>query len=353
MEFTIYQGAVEEKDLIGFSQNFNVTRNYMGSRLFPDRKTNYIQAEYSRLCKNGNLTMMAMVHAFDTEANIGSRIPFSMVDVEKLLIKEKTNQTEQLRETVKGMRKDEVRNYIFDDIARTAEKVVARVEKAKMDALALGKFVIDENNLNLPLDYGVPDENRVTSPWNEDSDILGDILTWADIAQANGETVDLAITTRAVVNRIKRNKQIQMQLFGSMNTGMLPTLTQINALLQDQAGIRIEENDAKYGSLAADGKSLEQHRFFPEDTFVMVSTDQNGAIGAGLWGPTPEEEMQGSAFSSKRQQQYVTVTQWAAPDPTAIWTKASGLFVPVIPNPYGHIIANVATADSVSQTIEG
>ena len=65
MEFTIYQGAVEEKDLIGFSQNFNVTRNYMGSRLFPDRKTNYIQAEYSRLCKNGKLTMMAMVHAFE------------------------------------------------------------------------------------------------------------------------------------------------------------------------------------------------------------------------------------------------------------------------------------------------
>lgn len=40
---------------------------------------------------------MATVHAFDTEAEIGSRPVFDKTEVEKLLIKRKINQTERVR----------------------------------------------------------------------------------------------------------------------------------------------------------------------------------------------------------------------------------------------------------------
>jgi len=100
------------------------------------------------------------------------------------------------------------------------------------------------------------------------------------------------------------------------------------------------------GTNATTGKvEVTQKRFFPENTFVIATTAPDGTIGTGLWGVTPEEDAQGGAFDSKRQQQYITVVTWDTPDPVATWTKASGLFVPVIPNPYGHIIATVVPAN--------
>lgn len=34
-------------------------------------------------------------------------------------------------------------------------------------------------------------------------------------------------------------------------------------------------------------------------------------------------------------------TQWATPDPVAVWTKATGLFIPVLPDPNGLFVASV------------
>ena len=62
-----------------------------------------------------------------------------------------------------------------------------------------------------------------------------------------------------------------------------------------------------------------------------------GKVGTGLWGVTPEEERQG-AFTEINQKQFITITQWATPDPVAEWTKASGVFIPVLPNPFAMVI---------------
>ena len=110
-----------------------------------------------------------------------------------------------------------------------------------------------------------------------------------------------------------------------------------------------EKYSQKVGEIVTgdDGKvKVEQRRFFPEGAFVMTATGLDGTLGIGLWGVTPEELEQGGAFDSKRQQQYVTVTTWDTPDPVATWTKASGLFIPVMPNIYGHMIATIDTADN-------
>lgn len=149
---------ITERDMLDFSQGFNVQRSYTGSRLFPDRKTQYIEAEYTRLAENGNLPTVAMIHGFDTEAHIGSRVPFERVTTESLLIKEKINLSERLRRITRGldMQMDSVRRYVFDDVARTAESVVTRAEKAKIEALTTGKMIIAENNVSMEIDFGVP-----------------------------------------------------------------------------------------------------------------------------------------------------------------------------------------------------
>lgn len=337
---------ITERELLDFSQNFAVARSYLGSTLFPDRKTQYIEQEYTRLCENGALPMIAKVHALDTEAAIGSRVPFERVTVEELLIKEKINSTERLNRYTRGMAmaEDAVRRFVFDDIARMAERVVTRSELAKMDAISKGKYVISENNLNLTIDYKVPAENFVTSYWADpDADILGDIRTWRRLAMSKGATPNIAITTDAVLSQMMANKHIQTALFGTYGVGTLPTVDQINALLSSQfSGLRLVVDEDRYGTISSDGTKVVQNRFFPEGKFVLTSTGANGGLGAGLWGVTPEEQAQGGAFDERRESQYVTVTSWEHPDPVARWTKASGLFVPVMPDVYGHIIADVS-----------
>lgn len=344
-------GLITEKELLDFSQNFAVARNYTGSRYFPDRKTQYIKQEYTRLCANGNLPQVAMVHAYDTEAHIASRVPFERVSVEELLIKEKINLTEEVARLTGGMAMDmdSTRNYVFDDIARMAEMVVTRAEMAKVDAIAKGKAVIQENGLDFVVDYDVPDENRVSGDWSDaTADVLGDVNDWVDTAEKNGSTPNIAITSKAIVQKIKANQTIQKAIFGTSGVGILPTMAQINALFFDQFGITIVTDTDKYGVLKTNEKGepyVEQRNFFPDEAFVVTATGADGTLGTGLWGVTPEEREQGGAFDSKRQSQFVTVTTWDTPDPVATWTKASGLFVPVLPNPYGHVIATVTTAD--------
>lgn len=348
---------VTDKELLDFSQHFGVARpSYLGSRLFPDRKTQYIEQEYYRLVENGNLPLIAQVHAFDTEAHVGSRVPFEKVGVEELLIKEKINMTERLRRLTHGigMEQNSLTQYIFDDAARMAERVVTRAEKAKVDAIALGKFAIKENGLDLKVDYGIPDDNRVSSDWTAaDADILGDVRKWRLQAIAKGSTPTVAVTTEAVLTEIMQNASVQKAIFGTTGTGILPSLDQVNALFRSQfGGLYVETDEQRYGvaSTGSDGSvAVSQERFFPEDTFVLLPLAPDGTLGTGLWGVTPEEERQGP-WDSMRAQQYVTVVTYDESDPVATWTKASGLFVPVMPNPYGHVIASVGKAASTTSS---
>ena len=78
------------------------------------------------------------------------------------------------------------------------------------------------------------------------------------------------------------------------------------------------------------------------NTFALYTVGVNGAIGTGLWGPTPEEESYGQ-WTAKSAKQFVTITQWATHDPVATWTKAPGLFIPVLPDPKGLLIAKVSS----------
>ena len=123
---------ITDKDRLDFSQNYSIARNYVGDRLFPDVKTENLEAEYERLSEGMDLPTAAMVHAFDTEAAIGVRPGFEKVSVEKLLIKEKINQSERLRQLLNhGVRESNLIDYVYDDMGRLSDSVKTRTEIAK------------------------------------------------------------------------------------------------------------------------------------------------------------------------------------------------------------------------------
>ena len=337
---------ISQADRLDFSQNFSIARpQYLGDTLFPDMKTQSLQAEYLRLASGASLPVIASVHAFDTEAQIASRPALDKVSVEKLLIKRKINQTEKMRLLMNnGAGTDaQIIGYVFDDMGRLADAVKARTELAKMEVLATGKMSIDENNLAMSVDYHVASENTgFNFDWSEsDADILGDIQEVVDVAAEKGQAITGIVVSSKVLRQMRTNTRIQTYIFGSAGSGTLVTKSQLQALFGEQFGFsEINVNDRRYGQ-ENDAGIITTKRFFPENKVSFICKNPTGSVGAGLWGVTPEEESLGQ-YTEKSAQQFITLTQWATEDPVAVWTKASGLFIPVLPNPDGLFIATVS-----------
>lgn len=332
---------ITDADRLSFSQNFTVARpNYLGDRLFPDTKTESLKAEWLRLANGATLPVMATVHAFDTEAEVASRDTFDEIKVEKMLIKRKINQTERVRLlSESGVYADNaIVRYIFDDMRMMADSVKTRSEVAKMEVLSTGKLKVQENNLNLVLDYKVPEENvSFDLDFSPEADIIGQIQAIVDQAASMGYTINEAVTSNKVVRRLATNKGIQTLIFGSAGQGTYVAVDRLQGLFSQLFGFgTITTNDLRYRFQTADGSTKTQ-RYFPEDKISFIGVPQ---IGVGLWGITPEEANYGQ-YNEKSASQYITITQWATPDPVAVWTKASGLFVPVLPDPNGLFVANV------------
>ena len=229
-------------------------------------------------------------------------------------------------------------------MARLAEGVKTRTEVAKQELLATGKMTINENHVNTTIDFGVPtDHTNKAFDWSTEAKaktILDDIQGVRDAAIATGRVLREIVTSSAVLSLLAKSAVIQNALFGSAFAGRLATQDEITSLFSRLFGIeRITVNDQVYNYEKADG-TLTTQRYFPKNKIAFLATMANGSFGAGLWGVTPEEEAQG-AFTAASQNQYITMTQWQTPDPVAIWTKASGMFIPVLPDPNGLYIATV------------
>lgn len=331
---------IDAKDLISFSQNFSVTRNYLGDRLFPDIKTQHLKAEFLRLSDSRNLPTMAFVHSLDSEAHIGQRPKLEKVQMEKMLIKEKINQSEKVQLFLEnGGTDDGVVRYVFDDVARLSESVKTRTEVMKCELLSTGKVTVKENDLNLSVDYGVPAGNASTMSFAAGADILGEIQTAVDNAADAGQPITHVVTSSKVMTALRKNTGIQKAIGGANNAGVFVSNAQLNALIFEMFGFTLETYDARYQYEKKTGV-LATKRYIDDDKFIMMNTLANNSIGSGLWGVTPEEAAQG-AWTSKSATQFITSVMWQEPDPVAVWTKASGLFIPALPNPKGLFIKTI------------
>lgn len=336
---------IDDKDLLSFSQNFAVRRSYPGDTLFPDVKTRHLKAEFYRLSDQRRLPSMAQVHGFNTEAHIGQRPSIEKVVIEKLLIKEKLNVTERVQTWLdNGASEDSLVKYVFDDMAHLAESVKTRTEVAKIEALTSGKITVNENNVKLTLDYHVPEGNFAKFDWTDPAhNILGDIQGIVENGKSKGQTINRLYTSTKIMGLLRKNTGIQTAILSALGKGTFVSNAQISNLLSDMFnGVSIATNDEFYQYEGAKGV-LQSKRYFDENKFVAVSTLPNGSIGAGLWGATPEERAIGP-WTEKSQNQYITVTKWTEPDPVVTWTKASGLFVPVVANPAGLFINTIKIA---------
>lgn len=338
MPFNVLESITEEERL-NFSQSFDVKRPGILDTIFPDIKTQYLKAEYYRLMAGQRLPEVAFVHALDTEAEIGTRPGFEKVLTEKLFIKRKINQSERLRQAIEnGVPDNEaLKNFVFDDAANLFEGVVARANVMKGQFLSTGAVTIKENHVDMGINYGVPATAKVTlTNWaTPEADIMGDIQKMVAVAEDNGYVVNKALTSLKMINYMRNNAAMQTAVLGADNKRLLTKQELANLLMQEYA-ITIDRCDEKFRFRKADG-SLKTGRYFKEDVFTLYEADANGSFGTGLWGVTPEE-LEYRQFIQEENRSFVTLSMWATQDPVAVWTKASGIFVPVAPKANGGIV---------------
>ena len=350
-----------EDNVLGFVPNtdwleipFQVTRpNDPADVLFNDQKTANLVAEWESIASEYRIPVMAQFHGFDTEAQTTFRVPIDSHNIEKGLIKVKINQSERLRTLLRtGVQGDDaLYEYVINDGVRLAEQVVTRTKVAKNELLATGKITIKENNLNLTVDYGVPNAHTALTldfGAGATSDVPAQIQAIIDNAADEGVIINGMFTSRAIVGKLRNNAAIQKAINGNIGAGALVRASALNDYLAEEFGItQVLTNDLSYGasaSIGANGRpSVVSKRYYPQNKVTFFATNVGGRLGTGLWGDSPEADVrQLMQVSGSTVSPYVWVSQWTEHDPAVLWTKASALFMPVLYSPDSLYIATAA-----------
>ncbi len=345
-------GKVAQADWIDVGATVPTRQDDPIDGLFGDQKTDNIVAQWESIASEYQIPVMAQFHGFDTEAKTTFRVPIDTHNIEKGLIKVKINQSERLRAlTGRGVVGNEaLYDYVLQDGIRLADQVITRTKVAKNELMATGKVTIKENNLDLTVDYGVPSANlahTVDVGAGAATDVLSAIETIINAATAKGVTITGMLTSRAVLTKLRRNAGLQSAIYGTAGSGTLIRRGDLEALLAEEFGInQVITNDLTYGadaSIDATGRpAVTQARYYPNNKITFFATNQGGNLGTGLWGDPPEVDMgQFYPVGGSGVSPYVFISQKMEWDPAVLWTKASGLFMPVLYNPNSIYVATV------------
>lgn len=346
-------GMLQPADLI--STGFQITRPADPLEgLFDDMQTNNLVATYHTLASQYQIPQMAQFHAFDVPAQKSLAAPIEEHNVEKGLIKVKRSTSELLRQLLgRGVNvESELYDYVTDFAAELADQVVTRAKVARAEVMATGKMTIKENDIDITVDYGVPNANlSLTLDFGEGatSSIPDQIQTIVDSAADAGVTLTGIVTSRSVLTKMRQNKEVQKLINGVNMEGILVSNNSLRAWLADEYGItQVITDDLSYSTpytMGVDGRPVvSSKRYFPKNVVSFFGTSNGMKLGSSLWGVPPEEEI--SQFytnaSTSTRSPYVYMTQWAETDPAILWTKASALYIPVLYNPNSLYVATVA-----------
>lgn len=347
-------GFIPKEDWLNVGLNVARPQDPIAS-LFTDTKTNNLVASWESIAAQYQIPVMAQFHGFDTEAQTTFRVPIDTHNIEKGLIKVKINQSERMRAlTRSGVQNDELYDYVFNDGLNLADQVVTRTQVAKNELLATGKVTIKENNLDLTVDYGVPQaQTQFELDLAVDADVPAQLQEIVDSARSAGVILTGFVTSRKVLTKMRKNEALQKSINGTYGAGALLRETALKAYLDEEFGLGVViTNDLTYGAKAvigSDGRPVvTTERFYPEDKVTFFATVVGGRLGSGLWGDPPESDVStfGLNVAVSEASPFVYVSQYVENDPVVLWTKASTLFMPVLYNPNSLWIATVKEEES-------
>ena len=310
--------------------NYLKDRKYpamLGEELFPEVKRQSL--EFDMLTNGSKTPVIASVHGFDTESEIGQREAEKMA-IELALIKRKMQLKEKEIIALESPRNEAERTYlmrnVYADFDALVESIKARVEAMRMELVATGKITLNENNLDAAIDFGVPEENQVTNvDWSaEDSNPINDMISWKNQLDSAPERV---LTSTTVLAKILANKNVVNAIFGKDST-RIASVGELNNYLEQLQLPKIYTYDAKYRKLEATGKYT-KHRYFPENAFVMMPGEP---LGETIYGPTAEEIrlQRDPSIDIKLVGKILAMMYEEGTDPVSTWEKAVATALPAL-----------------------
>lgn len=319
----------DQREVLTYLQN----RKYpalAGEALFPEVKRQSLKFDEIRGAMK--VPVVASVHAFDTEAEIGSREAEKRA-MELALIKRKMQLKEEDIIALENPRNSAEQEYlmkeVYNDIDVLVQGVRARVEAMRMEALATGKITIDENGLNGTVDYNVPLENQEvlsgTDLWSSDeSDPIQDILRWVNSMPVKPTR---ALTSNTVLLRLLTHPKLTV-LSKTGQIGLM-TLPELDAIMTSYGFPIIRTYDEVYRKQNQDG-TYETIRYFPEKQFVMFG---DGPLGQTIYGPTAEEIRlrRDPSIETSMVGNVLAMVYEENLDPVSTWTKAVATAMPSFP----------------------
>nr|DAM85403.1 MAG TPA: major capsid protein [Caudoviricetes sp.] len=310
--------------------NYLKDRKYpamLGEELFPEVKRQSL--EFDMLTNGSKTPVIASVHGFDTESEIGQREAEKMA-IELALIKRKMQLKEKEIIALESPRNEAERAYlmrnVYADFDALVESIKARIEAMRMEIVATGKVTLDENNLDAAIDFGVPAENKATNvDWSaETSNPINDMITWKNQLDTAPARV---LTSTTVLSKILANKNVVNALFGKDST-RIASVGELNNYLAQLGLPKIYTYDAKYRKLEANG-TYTKHRYFPENAFVMMPGEP---LGETIYGPTAEEIrlQRDPSIDIRTVGKILAMMYEEGTDPVSTWEKAVATALPAL-----------------------
>lgn len=282
-----YEAPVTPDDLTMFTRNVPLLQNLVLDQLLPDRLILDNRVDVGTLTRRGRT---ARFRVFDGPIHVTARDSYEVKNVALPPLSDSIAMGEYERLQIQfartqGTNQRALVDAIYDDATILTQNVRRRMELARGDVLADGKFTLaGEGGLFMEADYGVPAGHLVTaSPlWSSTAtaDPILDITNWGNTYNdTNGFYPGGMWLARQTLNQLLRNDKVRT----AFSTGLFGTPT---LLRRDQ----LDDALSSYGlppilgiydsSVDVDGVAT---RVLPANKVLFVPPDGQ-TLGYTAWG---------------------------------------------------------------------
>lgn len=286
----------------------------------------------------------ASFRAWDTPAPIASRQGLTQImgEIAPISLKIRVGEEESLR-----LRAMETGNMgplidtIYDDAGNLARAVAARIERARGEALVNATLTISENGFVQTVDFGrdasmswsagtVWSNTAASTPLTEERTKM---QVYIDL---NGYAPGIVLMSSARVGNLLLNAEYRALASSGGTTPSILTNDQVNAIRRSFDLAPIFVYDTK---VMVDGVST---RVIGADKVIWMPP-ANIKFGSTLYGTTAEAvELVGARQLNRDQAIGMTAVVDKSFDPVSTWTKVSAVSLPVLVDPNGVMVGDVA-----------
>lgn len=326
--------AILPSDLTRFSREVPIPQEYGAlARILPDTSVNSFKARIRTLTRT---LRAAKFRAYNAENYVAGR-PFTLTITDIVLppLGQKIPLTEMelLQQAfATGDVNDDVITQIYDDAETNVRATRARMQLAKGDVVADGKFSLaGENGLTLDADFALASSHKPTAGtlWSDhaNSTPIDDERAWIQqMVTDGGGLPTIAVTSLTVLGHLQSNAQYIRAMWGPNATNQ-PNLSldQLNQVRAQWALPPIVLDDTV---IDVDGTTT---RVLPASKFILANENGLGETQYGVTAQALEAAAGGTdAAFTRRDAPGIFTAAYRENEPPARWTSTAAVGMPVL-----------------------